>query len=81
MNKDRDDVLSTPEIVMKKGHLTVHVTGRHRGKESITQRKKGGKKGKESHSSKGYGESTIELSRFEGGRRNCGKSGHKAAVC
>ena len=81
VNKDRDDVLSIPNYVMKKGHLTVHVTGKHRGKEYITQRKKGGKKGKESHSGKSYGETTVELSRFEGGCRNCGKSGHKAADC
>ena len=43
--------------------------------------KKGGKKGKESHSCKGYGETTVEHSRFEGECRNCGKYGHKAADC
>ena len=36
--------------------------------------KKGGKKGTESHSGKGYGETTTEHSRFEGDCRNCGKS-------
>ena len=44
-------------------------------------RKKGGKKGKESHSGKGYGETTTEHSRFEGECRNCGKYGHKASDC
>ena len=40
-----------------------------------------GKKGKESHSSKGYGETTTEHSRFEGECRNSGKHGHKASDC
>ena len=42
---------------------------------------KGGKKGKERHSGKGYGETTTEHSRFEGECQNCGKYGHKAADC
>ena len=40
-----------------------------------------GKKGKESHSGKGYGETTTEHLRFDGECRNCGKYGHKAADC
>ena len=52
-----------------------------KGKGKSGKGKKGGKKGKESHSSKGYGETTTEHSRFEGECRNCGKYGHKAADC
>ena len=43
--------------------------------------KKGSKKGKESHSGKGYGETITEHSRSDGESRNCGKYGHKAADC
>ena len=39
------------------------------------------KKGKECHTGKGYGESKVEHTRFDGKCRNCGKHGHKAAVC
>ena len=53
--------------------------GKGRGK--FGKGKKGGNKGKESHSGKGYGETSTERSRFEGGCRNCGKYGHKAADC
>ena len=52
-----------------------------KGKEKFGKGKKSGKKEKESHSGKGYGETTVEHSRFEGERRNCGKYGHKAADC
>ena len=52
-----------------------------KGKEKSGKGKKGGKKGKESHSCKSYGETTTEHSRFEGECRNCGKYGHKAADC
>ena len=37
-----------------------------KGKGKFGKGKKGGKKGKESHSGKGYGETTTEHSRFEG---------------
>ena len=57
------------------------VSRKGRGKEKSGKGKKGGKKGKESHSGKGYDETTTEHSRFEGECRNCGKYGHKAAVC
>ena len=57
------------------------VSWRGKGKGKSSKGKKGGKKGKESHSDKGYGETTTEHSRFEGECRNCGKYGHKAAVC
>ena len=40
-----------------------------------------GKKGKEIHSGKGFGETTTEHSRFDGECRNCGKYGHKASDC
>ena len=52
-----------------------------KSKEKSGKGKKGGKKGKESHSDKGYGETTAEHSRFEDECRNCGKYGHKAADC
>ena len=51
------------------------------GKEKSGKGNKGGKKGKESHSSKGYGETKTEHSRFDGECRNCGKYGHKASDC
>ena len=51
--------------------------GKGKGKSGMG--KKGGKKGKESHSGKGHGETTTEHSRFEGEYRNCGKYGHKAS--
>ena len=50
-----------------------------KGKGKSGKGKKGGKEGKESQSGKGYGETTVEHSRFEGECRNCGKYGHKAA--
>ena len=53
--------------------------GKDKGKSG--KGKKGGKKGEESHSGKGYGETTTEHSRFEGQCRNCGQYGHKAADC
>ena len=43
---------------------------------------RGGKKGKESHTGKGYGEQAAEKpSYFDCEGRNCGKYGHKAADC
>ena len=57
------------------------VSRKGKGKEKPGKGKKGGKKGKESHSDKGFGETTTEHSRFEGECRNCGKYGHKAADC
>ena len=57
------------------------VSRKGKGKEKSGKGKKGGMKGRESHSCKGYGETTTEHSRFEGECRNCGKYGHKAADC
>ena len=57
------------------------VSRKRKGKEKSGKGKKGGKKGKESHSGKGYGETTTEHSRFDGECRNCGKYGHKASDC
>ena len=54
---------------------------KRKGKEKSGKGKKGGKKGKEIHSGKGYGETTTERSRFDGECRNCGKYGHKASDC
>ena len=52
-----------------------------KGKEKSGKGRKGGKKGKEIHSGKGYGETKTEHPRFDGERRNCGKYGHKASDC
>ena len=57
------------------------VSRKGKGKEKSGKGKKGGKKGKEIHSGKGYGETMTEHSRFEGECRNCGKYGHKASDC
>ena len=57
------------------------VSRKGKGKEKSVKGKKGGKKGKEFHSGKGYGETITEHSRFDGECRNCGKYGHKAADC
>ena len=57
------------------------VSRKGKGKEKSGKGKKDGKKRKESHSGKSYGETTTEHSRFEGECRNCGKYGHKAADC
>ena len=57
------------------------VSQKGNGKEKSNKGKKGGKKGRESHPGKGYGETTTEHSRFEGECCNCGKYGHKAADC
>ena len=57
------------------------VSRKGKGKEKPGKGKKGGKKGKEIHSGKGYGELTTEHSRFDGECRNCGKYGHKASDC
>ena len=47
------------------------VSRKGKGKEKSGKGKRGGKKGKESLSGKGYGETTTEHSRFEGECRNC----------
>ena len=57
------------------------VSRKGKGKEKSGKGKKGDSKGKESHSGKGYGETTTEHSRFEGECRNWGEYGHKAANC
>ena len=57
------------------------VSRKGKGKEKSGKGKKGGKKAKESHRVKAYGETTTEHSRFEGECRNCGKYGHKVADC
>ena len=57
------------------------VSRKGKGKEKSGKGKTGGKKGKESHSGKGYGETTAEHSRFEGECRNCGKNGNEAPDC
>ena len=57
------------------------VSRKGKGKEKSGKGKKGGKKGKEIHSGKGYGETTTEHSRFDGECRNCGKYGHNASDC
>ena len=49
------------------------VSRKGKGKEKSGKGKKGGKKGKEIHSGKGYGETTTHHSRFDGECRNCGK--------
>ena len=57
------------------------ISRKWKGKGKSGKGTKGGKKGKESHSGNGYGETTTEHSRFEGECRNCGKYGHKIADC
>ena len=57
------------------------VSRKGKGKEKSGKGKKGGKKGQEIHTGKGYGEATTEHSRFDGECRNCGKYGHKASDC
>ena len=58
------------------------VSRKGKGKEKPSKGKKGGKKGKESHSGKGYGETTTEHSRFDGECRKLWKEyGHKASDC
>ena len=53
-----------------------------RGNENSAKGKKGGKKGKASHTGKGYGEQAAQKpSYFEGECRNCVKYRHKAADC
>ena len=47
------------------------VSRKGKGKVKSGKGKRGGKKGKESLSGKGYGETTTEHSRFEGECRNC----------
>ena len=52
-----------------------------RANKNPARARRGDKKVKESHSGKGYGETTTEHSRFDGECRNCGKYGHKASDC
>ena len=56
------------------------VSRKGKGKDKSGKGKKGGKKGKEIHSGKGYGETTTEHSRFDGECRNCGKYVRLACV-
>ena len=69
-NTQEDDPMEV-DVVSRKG----------KGKGKSGMGKKGGRKGKESHSGKGHGDSKIEYTRFDGECRNCGKYGHKAADC
>ena len=55
------------------------VSPKEKGREKSSKGKKGGKKGKEIHSSKSYKETTTKLSRFDGECRNCDLYGHKAS--
>ena len=57
------------------------ISRKRKGKEKSGKGKKGNKKGKEIHPSKGYRETTTEHERFDGECRNCGKYGHKASDC
>ena len=57
------------------------ISRKGKGKEKSGKGKKAGEIGNESHSGKGYGETTTEHSRFEGECRSCGKYGRKAADC
>ena len=50
---------------MKSQWKSMPSPAKRKGKEKSGKGKKGGKKGKESHSGKGYGETTTEHSRFE----------------
>ena len=52
-----------------------------KGKKNPARARRVARKEKESHSGKGYGETTTEHSRFDGECRNCGKYGHKASDC
>ena len=54
---------------------------KEKGKGKSAKEKKGGKKGKDSHTGRGCGATTAEHSRFDGECRNCRKHGHKAADC
>ena len=51
--------------------VDVLVPKRERQRANLAKGKKGGKKGKESHSGKGHGESKIEHTRFDCECRNC----------
>ena len=57
------------------------VSRKGKGKEKSGKGKKGNKKGTETYSGKGCGETTTEHPRFDGECRNCGKYGHKASDC
>ena len=69
-NTHEDDPMEV-DVLSRKG----------KGKGKSGKGKKGGKKDKESHTGKGYGESKVEHTRFDGECRNCGKHCHKAADC
>ena len=56
--------------------------GKGKGKGKFGKGEKGGNKGRENHSGKGYGEYNSEkFPHFEGECRTCGKHGYKAADC
>ena len=52
-----------------------------KAKRNLARARRGGKKGKQIHSGKGYGETITEHPRFDGECRNFGKYGHKASDC
>ena len=57
------------------------VSRKGKAKKNPARARKVARKEKESHSGKGYGETTTEHSRFDGECRNSGKYGHKASDC
>ena len=69
-NTHEDDPMEV-DVLFRKG----------KGKGKSGKGKKGGKKCKESHTGKGYGESKVDHTRFDGECRNCGKHDRKAADC
>ena len=67
--------------MMKIQRKSIPSPGKGKAKKKSGKGKKGGQKVEESHSGKGYGETTTEHSRLEGECRSYGKYGHKAADC
>ena len=66
-NTHEDDPMEV-DVLSRKG----------KGKENSGNGKKCGKKSEEGHTGKGYGESKVDHTRFDGGCRNCGEHSHKA---
>ena len=70
-NTKEDDPMEVDVLLPEKG----------KAKENSGTGKKGRKKGKDCYNGKGYAESKVEHTRFNGECRNCGKHCHKAADC